>query len=177
MFRTVPVPIIRSFSLYTQQWYIPFRIVDSCRGGSGWNRFHSDPAHKLSANLYDISNKSPTRCNNFPVYYPNIYLQHNMFREFSRPSSEAQWPQWQPLVFPAHRGDRRAVFVVGPDNKLGNCCIWLAIYLKCTMMHGLTNLKCLWHIPLLCVQWKTPDDEQRNCPKHVEFHSKINLKI
>jgi len=29
---------------------------------------------------------------------------------------------------------------------------------------------------LLCVQWKTPDDGQRNCPKHVEFHSKINLR-
>jgi len=29
-----------------------------------------------------------------------------------------------------------------------------------------------WHIPLLCVQWKTPDDGQRNCPKHAEFHSK-----
>ena len=28
------------------------------------------------------------------------------------------------------------------------------------------------HIPLLCVQWKTPDDGQRNCPKHVEFYSK-----
>ena len=26
------------------------------------------------------------------------------------------------------------------------------------------------HIPLLCVQWKTPDDGQRNCPKHVEFY-------
>jgi len=25
---------------------------------------------------------------------------------------------------------------------------------------------------LLCVQWKTPDDGQRNCPKHVAFHSK-----
>ena len=24
----------------------------------------------------------------------------------------------------------------------------------------------------LCVQRKTPDDGQRNCPKHVEFHSK-----
>jgi len=34
----------------------------------------------------------------------------------------------------------------------------------------------LWHIPLLCVQWKTPDDGQRNCPKHVEFYSKINLR-
>ena len=32
--------------------------------------------------------------------------------------------------------------------------------------------KPVWHIPLLCVQWKTPDDGQSNCPKHVEFHSK-----
>ena len=30
----------------------------------------------------------------------------------------------------------------------------------------------VWHIPLLCVQWKIPDDEQRNCPKRVEFYSK-----
>jgi hypothetical protein len=28
------------------------------------------------------------------------------------------------------------------NNKLKNCCIWLKIYLNCTMMHGLTNLKC-----------------------------------
>jgi len=27
------------------------------------------------------------------------------------------------------------------DNKLENCCIWLVIYLNCTVMHGLTNLK------------------------------------
>ena len=32
--------------------------------------------------------------------------------------------------------------------------------------------KPVWHIPLLCVQWKTPDDGQRNSPKHVEFSSK-----
>ena len=30
----------------------------------------------------------------------------------------------------------------------------------------------LYDIPLLCVQWKTPDDGQRNCPKYVEFYSK-----
>jgi hypothetical protein len=36
------------------------------------------------------SNKSPTRCNNFPVYYPDVYLQLNMFWAFSRPSSRAQ---------------------------------------------------------------------------------------
>ena len=32
--------------------------------------------------------------------------------------------------------------------------------------------KPVWHIPLLCVQWKTPDDGQANCPKHIEFYSK-----
>jgi len=60
------------------------------------------------------SNKSPTRCNNFPVYYPDVYLQPNMFRAFSHPPSGAQWLQWQPLVLPSYRGDSRAVFVVGP---------------------------------------------------------------
>ena len=36
----------------------------------------------------------------FPVYYPDVYLQLNMFRAFSRPSSGAQWLQWQPVVSP-----------------------------------------------------------------------------
>jgi len=36
--------------------------------------------------------------------------------------------------------------------------------------------KLVWHIPLLYVQWKTPDDGHRNCPKHVEFQSKINFE-
>ena len=31
------------------------------------------------------------------------------------------------------------------------------------------------NIPVPNVQWKTPDDGQRNCPKHVEFLDKINL--
>ena len=66
------------------------------------------------------SNKSPTRCNNFPVYYPDVYLQLNMFRAFSHPSSGAQWPQWQPLVLPSYRGDSRAVFVVGPAGPTTN---------------------------------------------------------
>jgi hypothetical protein len=27
------------------------------------------------------------------------------------------------------------------------------------------------------VQWKTPDDGQRNCPKHIELRIKRNLEI
>jgi len=37
MFRTVPLSIIRSFSLYTQQWYISYRFADNLRAGTGWN--------------------------------------------------------------------------------------------------------------------------------------------
>ena len=43
--------------------------------------------------------------------------------------------------------------------------------------------KPVWHMPLLCVQWKTPDDGQRNCPKHIvlleesiTMHSHLNIK-
>jgi len=37
MFRKVPLSITRSFSLYTQQWYMSYRFVDSLRAGSGRN--------------------------------------------------------------------------------------------------------------------------------------------
>jgi len=39
-----------------------------------------------------------------------------------------------------------------------------------------THSKSVWHVPLLCVQWKTRDDGQRNCPKHVEFYSKTKIE-
>jgi hypothetical protein len=63
------------------------------------------------------SNKSPTWCNNFSVYYPDVCLQLNMFRAFSRPSSGAQWLQRQPLVLSSYRGDSSAVFVVGTAGR------------------------------------------------------------
>ena len=62
MFRTVPLSIIRSFSLYTQHWYRSYRFADSLcvrhtgllTAGSGRNQFRPDPPRKLSAKLYDI---------------------------------------------------------------------------------------------------------------------------
>ena len=42
MFRTVPLSIIGSFSLYTQQWYMSYKFADSLR------------ARELSADLYDV---------------------------------------------------------------------------------------------------------------------------
>ena len=39
MFRTVPLSIVRSFSLYTQQWYMSYRFADSLRPVSIVRRF------------------------------------------------------------------------------------------------------------------------------------------
>ena len=41
-----------------------------------------------------------------------------------------------------------------------------------TQQWYMSHNKPVWHIPLLYVQWKTPDDGQRKCRKHVEFYSK-----
>jgi len=59
-----------------------------------------------------------------------------------------------------------------------NLCILFAFFntfiLKNVMCGSCSQAvsKPVWHIPLLCVQWKTPDDGHRNCLKHEEFHSK-----
>jgi hypothetical protein len=52
------------------------------------------------------------------------------------------------------------------DNKLENCCTWLVIYLNFTMMHGLTNLKCIIYSKRLCKfkllqlwAWELCDDD------------------
>jgi len=37
MFRSVLQSIIRSHSLYTQQWFMSYSFVDSFRAGPGWN--------------------------------------------------------------------------------------------------------------------------------------------
>ena len=51
MFRTVPLSIIRSFSLYIQQCYMSYRFVDSLRAGSG--RFRPDHVELYSKNEFE----------------------------------------------------------------------------------------------------------------------------
>ena len=122
------------------------------------------------------SNKSPTWCNSFSVYYPDVCLQLNMFRAFSRPSSGAQWLQWRPLVLPSYRGDSRAVFVVGPAGRPAqrflkvnwnipckssriNSMHFLNMTLFSVFIHAEANdsqvphIVILWHAKLKCSSW------------------------
>jgi hypothetical protein len=77
------------------------------------------------------------------------------------------------------------------ENKLKNCYIWLVIYLNCTVMHGLTNLKCLRYIWLLTscdgnfighpsirvILWSCVLKEKTQCPFAIKniFHKTNSL--
>ena len=100
----------------------------------------------------------PTRCTNFWI----LFLEWNSmcFGQFLHPS-------W-------------GVFHCTHSN--GICHI--GFLAACKQDQDVPSWSCLqavskpvWNIPLLCVQWKTPDDGRRNCPKHVEFHSKNKFEI
>jgi hypothetical protein len=64
MFRTVPLSIIRSFSLYTQQWYMSYRFAYSLRAGLGWNAVesHSNNTFEKLVQLVGFIMRILTRC-------------------------------------------------------------------------------------------------------------------
>jgi len=121
MFRTVPLSIIRSFSLYTQQWYISYRFADSLRAGSGWNTNQLDA---LISQIYSW-NETLHVSDSSPVHHQEFFTVHTAM-----------------------------VYVIQVCRQFAS------------------RIRIERSSPLLCVQWKTPDGGQRNCPKHGEFHSK-----
>jgi hypothetical protein len=63
-FRTVPLSIIRSYSLYTQQWYMSYRFVDS---------FRAD--HDGSPLIY-FGNKT-LYSDSFSVHHQELFTEHS----------------------------------------------------------------------------------------------------
>jgi len=89
----------------------------------------------------NFSNRSPTRCNNFSVYYPDVYLQLNSYHHDTKVKAEAATAVVELLVMGGRTPETCWAVNKRHDKKLKNCCIWLVIYLNCTMVHGHTNLK------------------------------------
>ena len=124
MFRAVPLSIIRSFSLHTQQWYMSYMFVDSFRAWLGCSILillasclqtcmtytiavcTVKNSWKLSTNLYDIYH--------YCEYSEKLLI---MDRGIAVPSWSCSKAVYKPV----------------------------------------------WHIPLLCVQWKTPGSCLQTC--------------
>ena len=118
---TVPLSIIRSFSLYTQPWCMSYRFADSLWAGSG----------SMSYSLLAACEQDQDPCHTVCWQLASRIRIHVIQSAGSLRAGSGSW-SWS-------SSSSRAV------NKP------------------------VWHIPLLCVQWKTPDDGQRNCLKHAEF--------
>ena len=63
------------------------------------------------------------------------------------------------------------------DNKLKNCCIWLVIYLNCTMMHGLTNFKFTVHESTLHHTHKQWEQNATSCDSGRQPHGQAPLSV
>jgi len=82
-----------------------------------------------------------------------------MFRATMCPSSAENTVPMRHLVFVAlHRwlSGMQGIQFVCPSSGVFHC-----THSICSCSQAVSKLE--WHIPLLCVQWKTPDDGQRNC--------------
>jgi hypothetical protein len=99
----------------------------------------------------------PTRCTNFS----NLFLEQNStcFGQFLCPSSG--------VFHCTHSNDICHTGLLTACERDQDVPSW-----SCSQALS----KLVWHIPLLCVQWKTPDDRQGNCPKHEEFYSKNKIE-
>ena len=82
MFRTVLLSIIRSFSLYTQQWYTTFRFADSLRAISQiyfWNKI----LHVSDSSLFIIRS--------FSLYTQQWYMSYRFADSFQAISQVYFW--------------------------------------------------------------------------------------
>ena len=79
MFRAVPLSIIRSFSLYTQQWYMSHSFVDS-----------------LTASRFRTFRPEPARCQGLPSgLFPSGFPTNTLYT----PSPHTYAPHTQPISF------------------------------------------------------------------------------
>ena len=143
MYGTVPLSIIRSFSLYTQQWYMSY----SLRAGSGRNSV-----------LIPLTSCQQT-CMTYTIAVCTVKNSWWWTEELSETCRVFSKNKFEKLLYLAGFITRIYYDARSPERQIHTIPSW-----SCS--------QAVRHIPLLCVQWKNPGDGQRNCPKHVEFYSK-----
>jgi hypothetical protein len=141
MFRAVPLPIIRSFPLYIQHWYMSCSFDYSFQARPGWNCAYFVIPYCRVCFVQFFSGVSILTCFlclfGIDEFYVHVTVHRNKFL-FTKINRRTNFP---------------------------NLFIFLSFVWSC--LRAVSKL--VWHIAVPNVQWKPPDDWQRNCPKHVEF--------
>ena len=137
------------------------------------------PGHELPCFLPPITAFYCRRAPDFDnehcgKFYVHVTMHHNKFL-IIKPTIYTNFSnlflEWNSTCFGQFLCPSSGVFHCTHSNGICHTGLLTA----CEQDQDGTSWSCsqaVWHKPLLCVEWKTPDDGQRNCPKHVEFHSK-----
>jgi len=185
MFQTVPLSIIRSFAPYTQQWYMSYNKPLLCvqwktpddgqRNCPKHVEFYSKNKFEFlrfifGIKLYMFQTVPLSIIRSFAPYTQQWYTSYN------KPLLCVQWktPDDGQRNCPKH-----VEFYSKNKLEFLKFIFGIKLYMFRTVLlsvirstHGLRAvIKPVRYTPLLCVEWKTPDDGQRNCPKHVQFYS------
>jgi hypothetical protein len=106
-------------------------------------------------------------------FYVRVTVHRNKFL-FNKTNRRTNFPN----LFLSRNSTRFGQFLC-PSSEVFHCTFGTGICnagMRTAFKHDLSCLNAVikpaLHIPVPNVQWKTPNDGQRNCPKHVEFLGK-----
>jgi hypothetical protein len=120
MFWTVPLSIIRSFPLYTQQRYMLYRFADSLRAGSGWNSWWWMEELSKTCRVSFQNKKCWEISASSWFYYKKFITMHGLMNVTY---FEHTWKYFPPqnLVWFAELGGEKETFIV----TWSYCVLWL----------------------------------------------------
>ena len=154
MFRTVPLSTIRSPVLYTQQWYMSYRLC--------WLLACGIRAHvPLNVKLVNAKQTKETyryRNTKEKLYKTNAAIWYN---KICREKQQA--PNYMYI----------SIKINGKNSQCQKTVKAAFHYQLHPDRSSRQPTELAWQIPIACLQcWDTSDDGQWTCPKHVEYFMK-----
>ena len=163
MFRTVSLFIIRSFPLYTQQWCVSHRFADSLRAARNAKQVKETYQYRNTPRTLCKANAtiwySKTRRVNSVLILPANCQQTSVTYTTAVFTVKTSWWWTEELSETCRILFQKYIWEIGSSSWF-----FYRNFSRCTVTLSWSCLqavsKTVWHIPLLCVQWKTPDDRQ-----------------
>ena len=121
MFRTVRLSITRIYSLYTQQWYMSYRFIESFREGPGWKVRKLESCLQTSM-TYSIAKCAVNkllmmdRCETCTVSWQNKICK----------TGASSWFYYKEICYDARSHERKISDVLSITKLLGGCWSWLS---------------------------------------------------
>ena len=139
MFRTVRLSITRIYSLYTQQWYMSYRFIESFREGPGWKVRKLESCLQTSM-TYSIAKCAVNkllmmdRCETCTVSWQNKICE----------TGASSWFYYKEICYDARSHERKIVCVVrqGSQRRVKSSARGVLQYVCVRVCMSLSVIRC-----------------------------------